>query len=147
MRFKCLKNVTLIVFYTVFAKIKKPLHIKYLPRAECETVWSVRCHASSLVLCCGQIPFTGSERGDGGDGGGTSDQMMLLSGGRDTCRAEPRSVCIAPLSVPLKCEACFGVLCAVCGRGALRQTHHHNFYGISRQGSGLSVTRRWSSVL
>lgn len=103
------KNVTLIVFYTVFAKIKNQLHIKYLPRAECETVWSVRSHASSLVLHCGQIPFTGSELGDGGGGGGggTSDQMMLLTGGQDTCRAEPRSVCIAPLSVPLKCEACF----------------------------------------
>lgn len=98
------KNVTLIVFYTVFAKIKKQLHIKYLPKVECVTVWSVRSHASSLVLRCGQIPSTGSELGGGG---GTSDQMMLLTGGQDTCRAEPRSVCITPLSVPLKCEACF----------------------------------------
>lgn len=31
-RFKCLTNVTLSVFYTVLAKIKKQLHIKYLPR-------------------------------------------------------------------------------------------------------------------
>lgn len=73
------KNVTLIVFYTVFAKIKKQLHIKYLPRAECV---SVRSHAFSLVLRCGQIPFTGSEFGGGGE---TSDQMMLLTGGQDTC--------------------------------------------------------------
>lgn len=56
------ENVTLIVFYTVFAKIKKQLHIKYLPRAECVTVWSVCSHASSVVLCCGQIPFTASEQ-------------------------------------------------------------------------------------
>lgn len=29
MRFKCPKDVTLTVFYTVFAKIKNQLHIKY----------------------------------------------------------------------------------------------------------------------
>lgn len=62
------ENVTLIVFYTVFAKIKKQLHIKYLPRAECVSVWSVRSHPSSLLLRCGQIPFAGSELGGGGGG-------------------------------------------------------------------------------
>lgn len=28
---ECLKNVTLIAFYTVFAEVKNPLYIKYLP--------------------------------------------------------------------------------------------------------------------
>lgn len=130
----------------MFAKIKKQLHIKYLPRAERVTAWSVWC-PPPFILLSGPILFIlwtllGLNSLDsprrlrvGGQTQSvisfrtnrTGDQMMLLTGRQDTCKATSPGRSVHILLLTQSRSVFWGLvrlvqslLCGVCSALALR---------------------------